>query len=172
MRRRFLRHLRPWWDIHRHRLAPGVADQIDALMASGALTVMAARTYAVTAVGKSGLAVSVRPRGTGQTILLRVARAINCTGPQGDLMTSKEPLLRSLVRDGLIRPDALGIGIDVDAQSRTIDRSGTPNARILAIGPMTRGATWEIVAVPDIRRQVWTLARRLCNAHWVGGEGL
>ena len=26
-RGRFLRHLRPWWDVHRHRLAPAVAGQ-------------------------------------------------------------------------------------------------------------------------------------------------
>jgi len=37
---------------------------------------------------------------------------------------------------------------------------------------MTRGAFWEIVAVPDIRTQTWSVARRLSNAHWVGGEGL
>jgi uncharacterized NAD(P)/FAD-binding protein YdhS len=37
---------------------------------------------------------------------------------------------------------------------------------------MTRGAFWEIVAVPDIRTQTWNVARRLSNAHWVGGEGL
>jgi uncharacterized NAD(P)/FAD-binding protein YdhS len=43
---------------------------------------------------------------------------------------------------------------------------------VLAIGPMTRGAFWEIVAVPDIRRQAWSVARRLSNAQWVEGEGL
>jgi uncharacterized NAD(P)/FAD-binding protein YdhS len=37
---------------------------------------------------------------------------------------------------------------------------------------MTKGAEWEIVAVPDIRRQVWSLARALTNTQWVGGEGL
>jgi hypothetical protein len=26
--------------------------------------------------------------------------------------------------------------------------------------------------VPDIRHQVWSIARRLANAQWVGGEGL
>ena len=31
---------------------------------------------------------------------------------------------------------------------------------------------WEIVAVPDIRVQTWSVARRLSNAHWVEGEGL
>ena len=28
-KRRFLRHLRSWWEIHRHRIAPSVAAQID-----------------------------------------------------------------------------------------------------------------------------------------------
>lgn len=37
---------------------------------------------------------------------------------------------------------------------------------------MTRGAHWEIVAVPDIRRQVWALAREITGAHWVAAEGL
>jgi uncharacterized NAD(P)/FAD-binding protein YdhS len=40
------------------------------------------------------------------------------------------------------------------------------------VGPITKGEAWEIVAVPDIRRQAWDLARYLGNEHWVGGEGL
>lgn len=37
---------------------------------------------------------------------------------------------------------------------------------------MTRGAFWEITAVPDIRVQAWRLARYLANAHWIDSEGL
>jgi uncharacterized NAD(P)/FAD-binding protein YdhS len=72
---------------------------------------------------------------------------------------------------GAIRPDAAGLGIDVDDQMRVVADDGLPNDRLFALGPMTRGAFWEIVAVPDIRTQAWTLARRLSNAHWVA-EGL
>ena len=54
---------------------------------------------------------------------------------------------------------------------RVVADDGAPNDRLFALGPMTRGAFWEIVAVPDIRTQAWTLARRLSNAHWVA-EGL
>ena len=80
--------------------------------------------------------------------------------------------LRKLVARGTIRPDAHRIGVDVDKEARTIAADGTPNERLLALGPLTRGAFWEINAVPDIRAQVWDLARRLSNAHWVEGEGL
>ncbi len=34
---RFLRHLRPWWDVHRHRMAGTVADRIEAARQSGQL---------------------------------------------------------------------------------------------------------------------------------------
>jgi uncharacterized NAD(P)/FAD-binding protein YdhS len=80
-------------------------------------------------------------------------------------------MLGALVARGVIRPDTARLGIDVDEQMRVIGRDGMANRRLFALGPMTRGAFWEIVAVPDIRGQAWTLARRLSNAHWVA-EGL
>ena len=119
-----------------------------------------------------GLRVTFKRRGAGSLETITVRRAINCTGPQGNLTAATDPLLRSLTAVGTIRPDPLSIGIDVDSQSRTIGADGTANEALHAIGPMTRGEFWEIVAVPDIRQQVWALARRLSNAHWVGGEGL
>ena len=170
-RARFLRHLRPWWDIHRHRLAPEVADRIAAMIDDGRLAVIAAGTRSAKVSGE-GLDVTVKTRGSALESTLRVRRAINCTGPQGNLAAARDRLLRQLSDSGVIRPDALGIGIDVDAQSRTITSDGTRNESLYAIGPMTRGESWEIVAVPDIRQQVWALARRLSNAHWIGGEGL
>lgn len=170
-RGRFLRHLRPWWDIHRHRLAPSVADRIARLIERGQLRIAAGGTRHAEPT-TAGLRVTYRPRGAGEEQTLTVRRAINCTGPQGNLLSATDPLLRSLTAKGMIRPDFQKIGIDVDAASRTISEGGRPNNCLYAIGPMTRGANWEITAVPDIRQQVWALARRLSNAHWVGGEGL
>lgn len=172
-RARFLRHLRPWWDIHRHRIAPRVAERLAHLMAEGRLTAIAAKTIAFAPDDHGrGLRATFRRRGETDPETITVRRVINCTGPQGDLLSSREPLLRRLVDRGLIRPDALHIGIDVDSQARVIARDGHVDDRLYAIGPMTRGAFWEIVAVPDIRTQVWSLGRRLSHAHWVGGEGL
>lgn len=170
-RGRFLRHLRPWWDVHRHRLAPQVAARIAALVASGRLRVLAGKTVA-TRADADGVTVDWRPRGQDTAETLHVQRIVNCTGPLGDLTRTNDPLLRDLTAAGLIRPDAHQIGIDVDNQARAIGAEGRPSEWLHALGPMTRGAFWEIVAVPDIRQQTWSLARRLSNAHWVGGEGL
>ena len=76
-----------------------------------------------------------------------------------------------LLAHGRIRPDALNLGIEVDPQSNVVDATGNPDRSLYCVGPMTRGSYWEIVAVPDIRRQCADLARRLANAGWVA-EGL
>jgi len=170
-RARFLRHLRPYWDVHRHRLAPPVAACIAAMRESGRLRIVAGRTIAHEREG-DGAAIVWRPRGSDVPERRHVRRIINCSGPQGNLLRTPAPLLQQLVAQGLIRPDPLTIGIDVNPQSHVIGRDGQANARLLAVGPMTRGAFWEIVAVPDIRVQTWAVARRLSNAHWVEGEGL
>jgi uncharacterized NAD(P)/FAD-binding protein YdhS len=170
-RLRFLRHLRPFWDVHRHRLAPPVADRIEAMIASGKLRLAAGKMQS-TKPSEHGVTLTWRPRHGDALVTTEARRLINCTGPQGDLLRSDEPLLRILLDRGAIRPDALRLGLDVDGQSRVIDREGTPHDDLYCVGPMTRGGLWEVVAVPDLRRQSWDLARKLANAQWVGGEGL
>jgi len=169
-RARFLRHARPWWDVHRHRLAPTVAARIDAMVADGRLRFAAGKTLSARPDG-DGICLTWHPRGSDAAVETRARRVVNCTGPQGNLLRSDQPLIRHLLAAGLVRPDALRLGLDVDAQGRVL-RDGGASDRLSAVGPMTRGGVWEIVAVPDIRRQAWDMARRLSNAQWVGGEGL
>ncbi|WP_443971010.1 FAD/NAD(P)-binding protein [Sphingobium sp. CR28] len=170
-RRRFLRHLRPWWDVHRHRIAPEVHRRLAAMRASGQLIVRAGNLCAVEERGESAI-VSWRPRGSDHTRQLSVQRIVNCTGPLSDVSSTSDPLLLRLVARGSIRPDDLRLGFDVDISARTIDANGNANSWLVAVGPMTRSAFWEIIAVPDIRVQTFALARRLSNAHWIGAEGL
>lgn len=144
-RRRFLRHLRPWWDVHRHRIAPPVAARIEAMRASGRLEVAAARVARV-----EGDVVTLARRGGGE-IKRRFDALVNCTGPEGDIGRIGDPLIRSLLAGRRARPDPLGLGLDVDSGSRLVG-SG-PGPALYALGPLTKGAFWEIVAVPDIRGQ-------------------
>lgn len=170
-RSRFLRHLRPFWDVHRHRIAPQVEARLARMRADGRWVVRAGKVVKVT-VDEAGLAVQLRARGGQEIETLQVARVVNCTGPLGDLRRTGDRLLQRLAERGDIRPDPLSIGIDVDRQCRAIASDGSAQQRLFVVGPMTRGAHWEIVAVPDIRRQVWTLARDITGAHWVEAEGL
>lgn len=62
---------------------------------------------------------------------------------------------------GLARSDPLRLGLDVDLNSAVIGRKGKASGKLFAVGPVTRGTFWEIVAVPDIRIQCADLARHL-----------
>jgi len=159
----FLRHLRPWWDVHRHRLAPQIAARITAMQKEGRVTFAAGRLLEVQA--REGLAtVCWRPRGSDTIVRFDAARVLNCIGPEGDIRKSRNPLLQTLLARGTIRPDPHQLGLDVDPQWRVCDQHGVAVSNIHAVGPLTKGIAWEIIAVPDIRHQVWTLARQLSGA--------
>jgi uncharacterized NAD(P)/FAD-binding protein YdhS len=151
--RRFLRHLRPWWDVHRHRIAPRVAARIEAMRASGRLEIAAARVVRV-----EGDAVTLARRGGGE-IRRRFEAVINCTGPEGDIARIADPLIRNLLESKRARPDRLGLGLDVDSDSRLAGGGDSP--ALYALGPLTKGAFWEIVAVPDIRGQAAGVAKAI-----------
>lgn len=161
-RRRFLRHLRPWWDVHRHRIAPAVAERIAALRHQGRLSVAAGRVLGAERDGRQAL-VRWRPRGAGSAETIRVRRIVNCAGPELDIARAGEPLFDGLLAAGRIRPDPCRLGLEVDAASRAIDADGTACETLAAIGPVTRGAFWESVAVADIALQAQQLAGRLAK---------
>ncbi len=168
---RFLRHLRPYWDVHRHRLAPQVAARVAAMEAEGRLRFVAGKVIGA-AMDGGAARVTWRPRGRDEVEVLRAGRILNCTGAGGDLTRASSPLIRDLLAAGRIRSDPHRLGLDVDPACRARDAGGQPQAQLYAVGPVTKGEAWEIIAVPDIRRQVWELARLLTDTHWVGGEGL
>lgn len=160
-RARFLRHLRPWWDVHRHRLAPIMADRLEAWRADR-LAIVAGRLEGLTDRG-DGVVAAWRSRGARATETRWVRFVINCTGPDGDPRQNPLPLMRQLLRDGLVRPDALGLGLDVNEDGRLISADGQAQQNLFAVGPVARGALWEVTAVPDIRVAARRLGRTLAN---------
>ena len=161
-KRRFIRHLRPWWDVHRHRIAPAVGDRIEAMQREGRLRFVAGRIRSAEADGSEAV-VTWRPRGQDAPEELRVRRIVNCSGPELDIARAREPLLDALLAAGRIRPDPCRLGIDVDRDSRALAADGTPSETLYAIGPMTRGAFWESIAVSDIAAQARDVARILAR---------
>jgi len=162
-RARFLRHLRPWWDVHRHRLAPSVAATVAAALGEGALVVEAGRLLPPQRTA-DGLELDWRRRADGTIRRRRFRRVINCTGPASDLSRTAEPVLSRLAAAGTVRPDVLHLGLDVTAKGEAIAADGQANPRLFVVGPMSRGAFWEIVAVPDIRVQVQAVADHVAAA--------
>ncbi len=163
-RRRFLRHARSYWDVHRHRMAPESEAALRALAASGQLAIVAGRVVGARRIGE-GVEVEILRRGAGAAATRRFARIIDCTGLCEQPLQSANPLLRALLARNAARPDALGIGFDVAPDLSLVGADGVASRRIKAIGPLARAAFWECIAIPDIRLQCAALADALTQAH-------
>jgi uncharacterized NAD(P)/FAD-binding protein YdhS len=162
-KRRFLRHARVYWDIHRHRMAPEIERRILSLRSSGRLTIIAGRALA--AVQRpDGVHVRIARRGTNATEDHRFTRIIDCTGLPDDPNRSENPLIRALLARGAARADPLGVGLDVAEDYALIDAGGRRSPRIQVIGPLARAAFWECIAIPDIRLQCLDIADGLAAA--------
>ncbi len=156
-RRSFLRHLRPWWDVHRHRMAPAVAERIQSAVNSGQLKVAAGHLVSVRDEGQ-GIAISYRARHSRQIEKLHVSTVIDCRGGNPRFSTTRNAALIGLMEHGLARPDTLDLGFDVTRDLQVLNARGEPSGPFFAIGPVTKGAFWEVTAVPDIRVQAERLS--------------
>lgn len=161
-RQRFLRHPRAYWEVHRHRLAPEIAEMVKVELQSGKLVRHAARIVSISS-DRAGLRVVVTPRGASDAQSLVVQRVINCTGPNTGVEMCQSPLTQALLRAGVCRPDDVGIGLSCDADGAVIDATGRVSNRLFALGPLRKGELWESTAVPELRVQAERLARRLID---------
>ena len=165
-RQRFLRHLRRYWDVHRYRIAPQVAEVIEQRQREGSLKVLAARLTALESEARSlTLTLTLRE---GERIALTVDRLILTTGPAHGGLIDSQPLLRELARRGLIRADKLGLGLDVDAHSRAIGREGRAIPNLLISGPAARGYFGELMGLPQVADHAAAVAAEALQALGIG----
>lgn len=159
-RRQFLRHLRPRWDIHRHRMAPRVSAALARLERTGALQVVSGRIAGYRPMGRL-VEVSLRLRG-GAARSFNAGHVINCTGPGGDFARIAVPLIAELRDRKLAVADALGVGVET-RDCAVVDGAGDASSWLFALGPLTRPAWWEITAVPEISLQIDRLVAQLSS---------
>jgi len=162
-RRRFLRHVQPYWDTHRHRLAPSIAEQFFTALSDGSVKTLAGRILDFDITDQSSqdnqVKINIKPRGLQNPRSLFVHYIINCTGPCANPQLAKNDLVKQLLSVGMIRSNQLGLGIDVSSNYAVIDRDGKESQNLFYIGPWLKADYWEATAVPDLR----VIANRIAN---------
>jgi uncharacterized NAD(P)/FAD-binding protein YdhS len=153
-KKRFLRHCVTHWNVHRHRLAPAVGEYLGHGLADN-IHVLKGRLRHLKPA-QSGMIAQIA-RGD-RIIDLPVDHVINCTGPNPNPEKTHDRLIENLVASRLARGTDAGVGLDVDARNRVLDKSGTAQPSLLAMGALTRGHWWEITAIPEIARQAQVMS--------------
>lgn len=166
-KRRFLRHVRPYWEVHRHRVAPEIGDFLGGQIADHDIQAHAGR---ITRYDENPDYVEVTyiERASGKEAKLRVGLVVNCTGPENDARRLNHPLLNQLFAQGYARHDDLFLGLDVASDGALIEASGLRSEFLYTVGPTRKGSLWETTAVPEIRVQVAELAQNLVGELEVG----
>jgi uncharacterized NAD(P)/FAD-binding protein YdhS len=149
--KRFMRHIRPIWEPHRHRIPRPHYALLQALISSGRLQVKAGR---IRLLKRTPDGVSAEIHTADRIIQQTYNSAILCAGPEGDPSASEEPLLKNLLTSQVLTPGALRLGC-------TISKNHKVSSRIRLLGPPQRETLWEITAVREIRTEAQKVAQEL-----------
>jgi uncharacterized NAD(P)/FAD-binding protein YdhS len=168
-RGRFLRHVRPYWDTHRHRIPLDLVGDVEQMILDGTLTIHRAR-IAASEARENGVRVTLRPRAGEQPYDVSVDWVINCTGPDSDIRRVEEPLWKNLLARGVVRPDPHAIGVVTAPDGALVDRDDQPSRCVYLVGPLRKAQLWESTAVPELRAQAADVARTVLASLPVAAE--
>jgi uncharacterized NAD(P)/FAD-binding protein YdhS len=156
-RHQLLRHAKVYWDIHRHRLAPQVAQALATARTQGRLELHAARLLSVEPDGPAGIKLCIRRRG-GADLALQAHALVNCTGADLSWRTASRPLEQALLAARLALPDPCNLGPQTCADSALRTGNGVASTWLSTLGCNLMGRDFEAIAVPELRQQAEQLA--------------
>lgn len=159
-KRRFLRHLKQYWQVHRHRVSPRIGGLMLFQVLENDVQIHAGKVTRYREYQQTVEITYYDRHSRGEERIL-VNRVINCTGPESDCRRLDDALIRNLREQGLVRPDPLFLGLDVSDDGALINADGLASHFLYTVGPPRKGQLWETTAVPEIRVQVARLAHHL-----------
>ncbi len=150
--RRFLRHARRLWDIHRHRVPAPVYRTLMTELGRERTTLHRGAVRGVSGDGPYTVDVAWcggGRRGTRGSITSDLV--VDCTGFAPAVQS---PLVQSLVASGVAELDPHGMGLSVASDGRVLPGSLRGEPDLFALGPLGQGSLFEITAAPEIIQQV------------------
>jgi uncharacterized NAD(P)/FAD-binding protein YdhS len=153
-KRRFFRHLRTFYDVHRFRVAPQNETIVHEAERRGQVCFRAASLTRIdTDDDGEPIRITLRARGTDTVQESVYDRVINCTGVDST-HPADVPLYAKLLARDMICVDPSGVGLAVDAHCRALTRGGVAAPRMRIVGPPTFGARGDPLGSPYIAIQI------------------
>ncbi len=159
----FLKRLRTFWDIHRHRMPLASAEALNELQQAGQLEFVPGAANGIERVGDE-LIFKFKPRRSNELRSVKVKRIINCTGPSGDYYKTGNTLIKNLLTKGWMKQDDLKIGIVTGVRGEIIKANGVVLQNAFSIGPLRKATEWETTAIREIRTQAEETAMHIASS--------
>ncbi|ANP88954.1 hydroxyacylglutathione hydrolase [Rhizobium leguminosarum] len=161
-RRRLVRHLRPYWDVHRFRIAPQVDAVLDAAIASGRLHILAGSVADARIEGEFILC-TLQPRHQRQPLERSYDAVVVTTGPAHGGILETQPWLAALAASGHLSLDPTGLGLACTERSEAIGPSGKADPSLLISGPLARGTFGELMGLPQVTEHAFFIAGEIAE---------
>ncbi|RUM26577.1 hydroxyacylglutathione hydrolase [Rhizobium vallis] len=159
-RRRLVRHLRPYWDVHRFRIAPQVEAVLDAAVATGRLEILAGSVADARVEGERILC-TLHPRHRSEPLEERYDAVVVTTGPAHGGIIQTQPWLAALAASGHLTLDPTDLGLACTERSEAIGSSGMSDPSLLISGPLARGTFGELMGLPQVTEHAFFVATEI-----------
>lgn len=155
-KKKFIRHVKPFWEIHRHRAPQQQLDIVRQAIQEGRFTLLKGKIQEVTSVGQSLVITLVN---AFDTMRIEANYLLNSSGLQHNISLTADPLLRNLMERGYIIPDSTKLGVETDSSGAFQCSAGDKN--IFSLGALRRAAVFECTAAKEISEQAFELSKSL-----------
>jgi len=148
-RQRIVRHLRPYWDVHRFRVAPQVEAALDAAISQGRLEFLAG-SIASTNVEDEAVHCTLRLRRSQETLQRTYDAVVVTTGPGHGGILASQPFLAELAQSGYLELDPTGLGLSCTRNCEAVGPVAGVTPSLLIAGPLARGTFGELMGLPQV----------------------
>jgi uncharacterized NAD(P)/FAD-binding protein YdhS len=145
---RIVRHLRPYWDVHRFRVAPQVEAALDEAIANGRLEILAG-SIASSRLEDEDIRCTLRLRHDPVAVEKTYDAVVVTTGPGHGGILASQPFLAELSENGYLELDPTGLGLSCTRSSEAIGSIGVSPSLLIA-GPLARGTFGELMGLPQV----------------------
>lgn len=156
-RLRLVRHLRPFWDVHRFRIAPQVEAALAEASDHGRFETLAA-SVAASSYHAGRIRVALKRSRAAGTLIRDFDAVVVTTGPAHNTIIDSQAYLAELAREGLVVADPTGLGLWCDEHSRILDSEGWPVSNLYVAGPLARGTFGELMGLPQVSEHAAAVA--------------
>jgi uncharacterized NAD(P)/FAD-binding protein YdhS len=162
-RRRLVRHLRAFWDVHRFRIAPQVEGALTDATSSGQLETIAA-SVATVSYHAGRIRIALKQSDGSGTVIRDFDAAVVTTGPAHNAVIDSQAYLSGLAGEGLVVMDPTRLGLWCDEHSRILDRENRPVPNLYVAGPLARGTFGELMGLPQVSEHAAAVATEVADS--------